>query len=821
MIPLKKNILKGQLDINFNRFFATMLTKVRTKFNFHSFKENHIHLMRTFMLAFILMLSPTFFVLAQDGYYHEFSAKKSTGNSGTGANIDVNYYRCEWTIDPRTTSKTITGKVTVKFKTTNPNVKTITVDLNTVSFNNASTVVKYHGTTCTRSLGSNILTITLPSTIVASGTLDSLEINYSGVPPGVNGAAQGYQSSTDGDGIRYVNTLSESYEDRDWWPCKADMQDKADSMDIYVKAPWASSGMDTFWVASNGVLKSSPISGGWRTFHFKTNYPIASYLVAVSVARFKRFYNTVNVNGTIVPVEYDLLAGKTNSYYTNAVNAMNKINQVVVAFSDKFGDYPFKNEKHGFYDGLLGADGMEHQTFSCIQSGALTSLGTLTHELMHQWFGDKVSFSTWNDLWLAEGFARYSEALGPELLPSVFGSSPSSIRLGWKNRAQTNYVNVGAWIPNSSMGNSNLIWNSNYGGAVYDRGGMVVSMLRTLLGDDKFFQACRNYMNDPDLAYKSATSADLQAHMEAMCGGYDLSGFFNSFVFGNGYPSYNSSNSIKWAPLGSDRIIIKVDGQSKSSGSNVGYYFTPIALRVTGSGGKDTVIVVYDEGPNKLSVAGNGITPGSYSAVNVYLGFVPTAVTFDSYNQTLASGSTTKEVALPVTISSFDVKNTSRGNVASLTLTDKKSVNSVVLESSNDGTSFISVGNMNSSSDNLYTITDATGYNNNVYYRAKVIMVTGEIQYSAIVKISSQRSVSAYSILENPVHGKIQVMVPASESGASVSFTIFDLSGRKMLETTRKVMHGLNEISCNIPKGNYVLRIDGRDQSETLKFLVD
>ncbi|MBL0199695.1 MAG: hypothetical protein IPP81_05840 [Chitinophagaceae bacterium] len=27
-------------------------------------------------------------------------SENSTGNSGTGANIDVDYYRCDWTIDP-------------------------------------------------------------------------------------------------------------------------------------------------------------------------------------------------------------------------------------------------------------------------------------------------------------------------------------------------------------------------------------------------------------------------------------------------------------------------------------------------------------------------------------------------------------------------------------------------------------------------------------------------------------------------------------------------------------------------------------------------
>jgi hypothetical protein len=203
-------------------------------------------------------------------------------------------------------------------------------------------------------------------------------------------------------------------------------------------------------------------------------------LVCLSVAKFNKYYRTININGTNVPVVYNLLAGKAASYYTNATTAMDKVNPVVVAFSNKFGDYPYKLEKHGFYDGLIGAGGMEHQT-------------------LHQWFGDNVTFSTWNDLWLAEGFARYSESLAAELVPSL-GQNPFTIRNSLKTAALANTVS--AWIPDGNTGNSDLIWNSSYGTSVYERGGMVVSMLRTLCGDTKFYQACTNYQTA--LAGKSA-----------------------------------------------------------------------------------------------------------------------------------------------------------------------------------------------------------------------------------------------------------------------------------------------------------------------------
>ena len=59
---------------------------------------------------------------------------------------------------------------------------------------------------------------------------------------------------------------------------------------------------------------------------------------------------------------------------------------------------------------------------------------------------------------------------------------------------------------------------------------MIVSMLRAMLGDAKIFQGCKDYLNDPLLAYKSATTADLQRNMENQMIGVNLTPFFNAWV---------------------------------------------------------------------------------------------------------------------------------------------------------------------------------------------------------------------------------------------------------------------------------------------------
>lgn len=575
----------------------------------------------------------------------------STGASGTGANFNMVYQRIHWTIDPNDATKTVTGEVTIHFKTTEPSVSTITLDLNKNSFNNAALTVSWHGSPCTISFPAsgnvNILSVTLPATINTIHTLDSITINYSGIPPPFSGAAQGYQraSYNDQSGITqfYTSTLSESYEDRDWWPCKADMQDKIDSMDINVTVPWA--GADTFWVATNGKLIDSAIAGGSRTFKFQTRYPIASYLVCLSVGKFNRYHRSVDIGQVSVPVQYYMLRGRTASYYSNALNSLDKINTVLQSFSQKFGDYPFKLEKHGFYDGLLGASGMEHQGFSGMASASMSSVSVLSHELAHQWFGDNVTFATWNDLWLAEGFARYGESLAGELVPSL-GLNVHSNRTSMKSSALSN--SVSAWIPNANIATSNTIWNSSYGSAIYNRGGMVVSMLRAICGDDIFFQVCTNYQTA--LAGKTATGDSLKNHFNTVLG-RDLTEFFNDYVGGSGAGTTHTGGignpiyTIGWNSPATNRLVLRINNQGKTGNSNVTYYNGPVVVRATAPG-KDTTIVLFDLGGGNLSYSGNGISdPIPNNLLSYRLSFTPTALIYDDSARTLSTGSTVNSAA--------------------------------------------------------------------------------------------------------------------------------------------------------------------------------
>jgi Peptidase family M1 domain len=597
-------------------------------------------------------------------------AARSQGTSGTGSNIDVIYHKIFWRLNPDTSiGKYIKGSVQFNFKTTQASVSTITFDLRSVLLVDS---IRFRNNQFTLGAGytrtGNVVTLNL-GTLLPLNFIDSFIVYYKGVPPNVVNTAQGFQLTTPTSIVtpttttvgNVLSTLSESYEDRDWWPCKHDMQDKIDSFDITVSVPWGNVAnivfplaVDTFWVSTNGKMIDSAIVGNSRIFKFHSNYPIASYLVSVIVARFERTYWSVNTGSTNVQVVYNLLKGGTgNAAARTAITS--KVNPTFQKWSSLFGEYPFKNDKHGFSDGMANTSAMEHQTMSSMPTSVIANVPTLIHEMTHQWFGDNVTFAHWNDLWLAEGFAEYSNPLSQEMVPNVgTASSAAATRNTIKN--STTVGNLGAialssestWIPNANSTTSDLIWNTNYGSTIYKRGAMVVSMLRTMCGDSIFFATLTKYQTE--LAGKSVTTDTLRNYFNRALG-RDISVFFDDYVGGSDTSSVikggigSPTNTVNWnnptiyVPSGK-RLIISMGTQTKTAGSNVTYFRGPVQIHVKGAlAANDTTITIFDWGGGNLSYAGKGISiPVAGNKLTFDLSFVPTTVLYDDSSRIMSRG---------------------------------------------------------------------------------------------------------------------------------------------------------------------------------------
>ncbi len=830
--------------------------------------KNEIQPCCIFLLKFQNKIMRNFYLLIAFSLISILSlGQGTTGFSGTGANIDVDNYQIYWRINPDS-ALGITGTVKIKFKTTIANVSSITFDLrkkvtspkasgftvNSIIWNGAALI------TTPQPNASNIVTV--PVNIPIQGTRDSLIISYIGIPPVASGLAAGYNLGNDpsvtaaestslssgktnfpvstGSG-NMVNTLSESYEDRDWWPCKADMQDKADTIDITVNVPWKkTSTTDTFWVASNGTLVDSSIdaTAKSRTFKYINRYPMTSYLVCVGVARYNRYYRgTINIGGNNVPVVYYLYPGKAD--YNLILSAMDKATEALTLFSNKFGNYgftdPTKGGKHGFYEGLSPGGGMEHQTFSAMGTASLTNVSILIHELMHQWFGDKVSFSTWNDLWLAEGFAEYAPSLAAETITGT-GFTAFDFLSNIKTNALAETAPVR--IPASGIASSQTIWTSGngatgYGSSVYNRGAMVLSMLRRLSGDTKYFNILKDYQTAATLQYKSATTDTLKKRFADTLG-LNLDKFFFENVDSSGYPDYNIG--YQYYGTGNKSLALRVLSQTRKLGGGAAdatvakYFNIPVVIHVKGPAvGNDTTIVFYDRGTvsgtSLMSKAGNGVDPTSANTLYYNLSFAPNFIAYDDGATTMSTGAMSVQTVLDLKVTDFKVKQHPTYNEASLTLDDNSINSAVILERSANGNNFEDIGTMllqaNTSTLMKYLFNDIKPLETDNYYRAKYKNIEGIYLYSKIVKIRSVKS-SSFSIVNNPVQDILQIRT-ADAIGKDILFTIYDAAGRQIKSTEIKKVAAMTEISVvGLHSGLYIVKITiANEELQNLKFLIN
>ena len=212
----------------------------------------------------------------------------------------------------------------------------------------------------------------------------------------------------------------------------------------------------------------------------------------------------------------------------------------------------------------------------------MTTLGVpqtyiIAHELCHQWFGDHVTYATWGDVWLSEGFATFSEQL---FLTHFWGAAAGLthrqeyLSLALSDACGELYV--------TDTTSATTLFDEN---TVYAKGQGVVTMLRYLApADSLFFLVLQTYQNT--YGFGNASTADLQAVAESVYG-FPLDTFFNQWVYGKGYPEYR----ITWDQAGGT-VIVKLI-QTTSCPASTPHFSTPLELQLH-STTADTIVKVYN-----------------------------------------------------------------------------------------------------------------------------------------------------------------------------------------------------------------------------------
>lgn len=453
--------------------------------------------------------------------------------------IDVTYYRIDLNID--IDAEEIDGSVLVNGWIGMDQPDSIELDFADEMIVDS---VKFYGELWPFVHESDYLKAPAPEATIPEGYSFSVEVFYHGTPPSTGFGAFNFDTHAN---IDHIWTLSEPYGARDWWPCKDDPSDKADSVDIIITVP------EEQIVASNGILVSETNVGNERKqYHWQETYPICTYLISVTTYPYTVWQDEyIAMNGDTLPLNYYVYPDHYESVYDNYLLT----NDMMEVFAQRFGEYPFMGEKYGHAEFGRGG-GMEHQT--------LTSLGgssqwLIAHELGHQWWGNLVTCASFHHIWLNEGFARFSEAIWEEAYNGI-----QAYKDYWQSHE---YYGPGTIF----VENPNSVGNIFDGNLSYNKAGWIVHMLRGVMGDSLFFESLQSYVYHDSLAYGAVTTEDFQTVCENVSG-LDLGDFFQQWIYGEYYPQY----AVSWEMLDTDELIVTIEQTQ-----NWQTFRMPIQLNVT------------------------------------------------------------------------------------------------------------------------------------------------------------------------------------------------------------------------------------------------
>ncbi|MCB0696820.1 MAG: T9SS type A sorting domain-containing protein [Chitinophagaceae bacterium] len=493
--------------------------------------------------------------------------QKTTVATPEEDNYDVKGLKFD--INLTNTGLTISGNVTTYARTLISNFNVYAFELDT-----ALTIdsVKVNNQPVTITTSANVRRAQIGNAL-ANNTDFTVQVFYHGTAPAGTGqfftGGLNYVKTPSGTEIMY--SLSDDLFAKDWWPCKQSLQDKIDSVTMWVTVD------DNLKVASNGLLKNTTtMPGNKLRYEWETKYPIDYYLVAVAVGPFSDYsyyMHYTDGSGDSMLVQNYLFDSST---YMTSINkaTFDTTGQIIDYFSKLFGKYPFKDEKYGHCMTALSG-GMEHQTMSWLGTSNLAPQ-LVSHELAHQWWGNSVTYSRWDHVWLSEGFATYAEQLflehfdGPQAAKTERTATFGNV-LGAANGS--------VWVDDTT--NVGRIFDNRL---TYDKGASVAHMLRYLAPEDSlFFVALRAYQQQHK--YGNAQTSDLQTAMEQAYN-MPLDSFFRQWVYGQGYPTYN----VKWAQSGNILHLKFVEGTSHNS---VKHFNLPVEVLLKSPTG-DTIVKISD-----------------------------------------------------------------------------------------------------------------------------------------------------------------------------------------------------------------------------------
>lgn len=372
------------------------------------------------------------------------------------------------------------------------------------------------------------------------------------------------------EGDAHLFSNGEPIEARRWYPC-FDSPNAKFTSEVTCRVP------EGMTAVSNGRLVSEEKdpATGLTAFHWAQEQPHANYLVSLSAGYFKKIedkYNNVPLALLTPPSEFK----EAPAFFRDTKDIM------------------------GFYEGEIGIPfpwakyyqiclndfvwgGMENTSATLLTDDELFTEATeniidgddlVSHEMAHQWFGDLVTCDDWSDIWLNEGFATYYA-----LLYDGHKNGRDSMLYGlYRNARQITDVRDDTnAIVRRTYGEPEDVFD-RFGYLAYPKGGWVLHMLRSELGEDLYRRCIKTYLERH--RYGNVVTEDLRKVIEELSGhSYDQ--FFDQWLYHAHYPELDASYS--WDEK---RKLAKVSlRQSQKLDENVLLFSFPLTIRFKGKFG--------------------------------------------------------------------------------------------------------------------------------------------------------------------------------------------------------------------------------------------
>ncbi len=342
-----------------------------------------------------------------------------------------------------------------------------------------------------------------PESVIRNESEFVTKVAYSGTPATAVGIhPSGWNILEDS-----IYVLGEPRGASTWFPSNDHPTDKA-TMTVTVTVPQGET------VAANGVLQGIvPAEPGFNTWVYESSEPLATYLATLVIGDYDIVTAT---SGAGVPIRNVFPADAT----LEQRSIFNQQDEMMQVFVELFGPYPFE-----VYGSVLLAEGppaaLETQTLS-VFGPAATQEKIVAHELVHQWYGNSVTLSEFEDMWLNEGFATYGQLLWEEFGKDVLIEDAIRTELG---STQVNLTNP--------PGTPETTESGIFASTVYLRGALTLHALRLEIGDQTFFDLLKTWAEDNK--YSNVTTEDFIEAAE-VASGRALDDLFQTWLYEDGLP---------------------------------------------------------------------------------------------------------------------------------------------------------------------------------------------------------------------------------------------------------------------------------------------